>query len=70
MLPPVQSMVKRKLLVIGPIGQGYRAFFTDEGLRELRKLFENRRLMDISQFGDLHLQLDLEKDPYGPIDRA
>ena len=59
MPPPLKSMVNRKILVLRSIGQGYRAFFTDEGLVELRKLFENRRLMDPSEFGDLYLQLGL-----------
>jgi hypothetical protein len=69
MPPPVKSMVKRNILVIKSIGHGYRAFFTDEGLRELRRLFENRRLMDISEFGDLPLQLGLKRTDYGSTGR-
>ena len=41
-----------------------------EGLRELRRLFENRRLMDISEFGDLPLQLDLKRTDYGSTGRS
>jgi len=52
-------MVKRHLLVVRPTAKGQRAFLTPDSLREFSNLFTRTRLMDLAQFGDLHLQLDL-----------
>lgn len=56
--PPVANMVERRLLDVRSTPNGQRAFLTPEGLRELANLFASPRLMDLRQFGDLHLQLD------------
>ena len=52
-------MVERKLLALKSTANGQRAFLTAEGLQELSAVFKNARFMNIDDFGDLHLQLDL-----------
>ena len=56
--PPVASMVERNLLIVRSTTTGQRAFLTPSGLKELTSLFTSTRLLDLADFGDLHLQLD------------
>jgi len=55
--PPVASMVKRNLLAVRATVNGQRAFLTPSGLTELKTLFLSTRLLNLAEFGDLHLQL-------------
>ncbi len=65
--PPVRTMVERKLLEVRAVGQGARAFFTAEGLKELRNLVGDKRAMNPAQFAHLYGQLGLPCPAPGPV---
>jgi hypothetical protein len=58
--PAIQSMLDRGLVEIGFSARGPRAFFTEAGLRELRRLVLDRRYMDADRFAHLRQELGLE----------
>ena len=60
--PAVQSMLDRGLVEIRPARLGATALFTEEGLRDLRVLLQDRRAMDPERFGHLRRELGLGCD--------
>ena len=60
--PAVQSMLDRGLVEIRPARLGATALFTEEGLRDLRVLLQDRRAMDPERFGHLRRELGLDCD--------
>jgi hypothetical protein len=58
----VQSMMDRGLVEIRQSERGPRAFFTDAGLQELRRLLLDRRYMDAERFAHLRCELRLSDD--------
>ena len=60
--PAVQSMLDRGLVEIRPARLGATALFTEEGLRDLRVLLQDRRAMDPERFGHLRRELGLEDE--------
>ena len=57
--PAIRSMVDRGLVEIRDSDRGPRAFFTEAGLAELRRLLLDRRYMDPERFGHLRRELGL-----------
>jgi len=60
--PAVQSMMDRGLVEVRVSERGPRAFFTEAGQRELRRLVLDRRYMDPKRFAHLRQELGLEAD--------
>src|SRR2546421_1220434 len=60
--PAVQSMIDRGLVEIRNSERGPRAFFTEPGLAELRRLLLDRRYMDPARFAHLRQELGLGSD--------
>src|SRR5438309_823265 len=60
--PAIQTMVDRRLVEIRSSERGSRAFFTEAGLQELRRLLLNRRYMDQARFAHLRHELGLASD--------
>ena len=55
-------MIDRRLMEIRVSERGPRAFFTETGLQELRRLVLDRRYMDPERFAHLRQDLGLEPD--------
>jgi hypothetical protein len=60
--PAIRSMLDRGLVEIRVSARGPRAFFTEAGLRELRRLVLDRRYMDPERFAHFRQELGLEAD--------
>ena len=60
--PAVRSMMDRGLVEIRNTERGPRAFFTEAGLGELRRLLLDGRYMDPERFAHLRRELGLESD--------
>jgi hypothetical protein len=58
--PAVRSMMDRGLVEVRNSDRGPRAFFTEAGLGELRRLLLDRRYMDRARFAHLRLGLASE----------
>ena len=58
--PAIRSMADRGLVEIRTGERGPRAFFTEAGLQELRRLLLDRRYMDPERFAHLRQELGLE----------
>ena len=60
--PAVRTMMDRRLVEIRNTERGPRAFFTEAGLQELRRLLLDRRDMDPARFAHLRREVGLESD--------
>ena len=60
--PAVRTMMDRGLVEIRNTERGPRAFFTEPGLEELRRLLLDRRYMDRAAFLHLRRELGLDSD--------
>jgi hypothetical protein len=58
----VRTMMDRGLVEIRNTERGPRAFFTEAGLEELRRLLLDGRYMDLQRFGHLRLELGLDSE--------
>ena len=55
--PALRTMIDHGLVEIRPMEPGFRGFFTDAGLQELRLLLLDRRAMDPARFHHLRQEL-------------
>ena len=60
--PAIRTMLDRGLVEIRNGERGPRAFFTEAGLEELRRLLLDRRYMDPERFAHLRRELGLDSD--------
>ena len=59
----VETLVARGLMEIRPDRLGPRAFFTQEGMKELRRFVSEPRYVDPARFHHLLVELGLEQKP-------
>jgi hypothetical protein len=60
MSPAIRSMMDRGLVELRISERGPRVYFTEVGLRELRRLVLDRRYMDPERFAHLRQELGLQ----------
>ena len=60
--PAVRTMMDRGLVEIRKTERGPRAFFTEAGLQELRRLLLDGRYMDPARFAHLRRELGLDSE--------
>ena len=68
--PAVASMLARGLVTIDLVRPGARAYFTDAGYAVLRRLAQDRRALNPTQYGHLLEELGLKPPAMATLDDA